>query len=159
MYTRQKRLVATANQQGLFPAGQVVKLTGISRQTLHFWSATGFLQATQEAQGTGKWRLYSFKDIVALRTAKRLRDAGISLQGLRKVIATLQTVHNLEHPLAETYLVTDGYDVYQVVEGGETLLSLLRQPGQGAFSIVIDLSEVVRELHEAIEKAKIPAAS
>lgn len=133
-----------------FSVAQVKQFTGVGSKTLHFWDRSGFLSpSVQGAQGTGTRRVYSFRDLVALRVAAQLRDAGISLQSLRKVVAVLSEMRGLEQPLAETYLVTNGHDVFE--RRGEAVLSLLRQPGQPVFSFVIDLSRTVSALREALE--------
>lgn len=65
------------------------------------------------ARGTGSQRRYSFDDLIALRVAHSLRDAGISLQALRRVAA--QVRQRTSHPSsANTLLATDGSDVYEV---------------------------------------------
>ncbi len=134
-----------------FSTVQVERLTGIGAKTLHFWDRSGFLSPSLvAAHGTGSRRIYSFRDLVALRVAAQLRDAGISLQSLRKVMSALREMHGLEQPLAETYLVTNGHDVFE--KHGEDVMSVLRQPDQVMFSFVIDLSRTVETLQEAIHR-------
>ena len=134
-----------------FSTAQVERLTSIGAKTLHFWDRSGFLSpSVVQAHGTGSRRIYSFRDLVALRVAGQLRDAGISLQSLRKVVSALRDMHGLEQPLAETYLVTNGHDVFE--KHGDDVMSVLRQPGQAMFSFVIDLSRTVEALHEAMSK-------
>lgn len=67
---------------------QVSKLTGLSRRQLSYWDRTGFFAPTfGYAQGSGPYsRVYSFKDVVGLRTLARMRrDHEIPLQHLRAV--------------------------------------------------------------------------
>ncbi len=136
-----------------FSTAQVEQLTGIGAKTLHFWDRSGFLSpSVVRAHGTGSRRIYSFRDLVALRVAAQLRDAGISLQSLRKVVSTLRKMHGLEQPLAETYLVTNGCDILE--KQGSEVMSALREPGQTFFSFVIDLSRTVEALHTEIEHSK-----
>ena len=45
----------------------------------------------RDASGSGTQRLYSFRDIVVLKVVKRLLDAGVSLQNIRKAIETLRS--------------------------------------------------------------------
>ena len=134
-----------------FSTAQVERLTGIGAKTLHFWDRSGFLSPSiVGAHGTGSRRIYSFRDLVALRVAAQLRDAGISLQSLRKVVATLHEIHGLEQPLAETYLVTNGHDVF--ASNGNELMSVLRQPGQEAWAFVVDIHAVVTKLKHEIQQ-------
>lgn len=134
-----------------YSTAQVERLTGIGAKTLHFWDRSGFLSpSVVAAHGTGSRRIYSFRDLVALRVAAQLRDAGISLQSLRKLVSAVREMRGLEQPLAETYLVTNGVDVFE--KHGEDVMSVLRQPGQAVFSFVIDLSRTVDSLRQAIHQ-------
>lgn len=136
-----------------FSTAQVERLTGIGAKTLHFWDRSGFMSPSiVQAHGTGSRRIYSFRDLVALRVAAQLRDAGISLQSLRKVMSALREIHGLEQPLAETYLVTNGRDVFE--KRGDDVMSVLREPGQSVFSFVIDLTRTVEMLHDEIGKTR-----
>jgi hypothetical protein len=90
--------------------------------------------------------------LVQLRVAKRLRDAGISLQGLRRVKQRLQEERQLEAPFAEMYLITNGQDVYEVRRGKDAVWSLLQAPGQRSFPwVILDLSQTVAEVRQAVE--------
>ena len=136
-----------------FSTTQVERLTSIGAKTLHFWDRSGFISPSiVQANGTGSRRIYGFRDLVALRVAAQLRDAGISLQSLRKVVLALQDMHGLEQPLAETYLVTNGHDVFE--KHGDDVMSALRQPGQAMFSFVIDLTRTVEMLQEEIRRTE-----
>ena len=139
--------------EGAFTSGQTCRLSGVAYRTLDYWASSGFLPpSAQDTEGKGTWRGYSFRDIVQLRVAKRLRDAGISLQGLRKVQQRLQEERQLDAPFAETYLVTNGRDVYEVKHGKDAVWSLLQEPGQRSFPwVILDLSQTVTEVREAVE--------
>lgn len=128
-----------------FNTSQVVRLTGVNQKTLHYWDHSGFLSpGVQLASGTGTRRIYSFRDLVALRAAHDLRERGVSLQGLRKVVDYIHVIDDVEHPLAQCYLVTDGRDVF--IQEGSTAISALRSPGQGCLMVVVDIGRVVDEL-------------
>ena len=134
-----------------FSAGQTCRLAGVPYRTLDYWATSRFLPpSAQSAQGKGSFRSYAFRDLVQLRVAKRLRDAGISLQGLRKVQKRLAREEQLEAPFAATYLVTNGQDVFEVKQGKKEVWSLLQQPGQRGFPwILLDLSHTVEEVRQA----------
>jgi DNA-binding transcriptional MerR regulator len=132
-----------------YSAGDVSRCTGLSPQVLHYWSKTGFLEPSiTAASGSGSRRAYSFSDLIAARVATRLRSAGVSLQGLRKVVQHLRN-WGVETPLASTYLVADtNGDVFMVA--GDTAVSMLRAPGQQSFLFVVDVAGVVEELRQAL---------
>lgn len=128
-----------------FTTSQVVRLTGVNQKTLHYWDHSDFLApSVQIANGTGSRRLYGFRDLVALKAAHELRQSGVSLQGLRKVVDFIREINDVEHPLAQCYLVTDGRDVF--LQEGSTAISALRSPGQGCLMVVVNIGRVVDEL-------------
>ena len=105
-------------------------LTGVNRKTLQGWASIGFVTPSiEDAHGSGSRRIWSLRDIIALRAAMMLRYAGVSLQGLRQVATYLQQCDSVEQPLGATLLVTsvDG-DVLEV-RGRDELVSCLRRAG------------------------------
>ncbi len=99
-----------------FQTRDVVELLGISRRQLQYWAQTHLIAPS--AQTPGGHARYTFEDLVALKTAKRLIDAGVSVQGLRRSIAALrQVLPTVEQPLAELVLVATG-DVVLVFRDG-----------------------------------------
>jgi DNA-binding transcriptional MerR regulator len=136
-------------QQG-FSTSQTASLTGVNEPVLHYWNKTGFVLPTvQKAKGSGTRRRYSFTDLLALRVARELREAGIPLQGIRRAVQYLQD-KGYESPLAECFLVADpaGKDVF--VQQGDEVLSCLRERGQRMLCIVVDLDRVRAEVQEAV---------
>lgn len=131
-----------------FTATQISRLTGLGYDTVDHWAKTGLCPPSiQDAHGPGSERRYSFRDLVALKAAAELRRAGVSAQALRKVIDHLRA-RGYEQPLAEVYLVSDGRDVFE--RHGDELVSVLRRPGQSAFTWILDLGRVVEELRAAL---------
>lgn len=92
---------------GLFQTKDVVELLGISRRQLRYWAQTGLVAPGASTPG-GHGR-YTFEDLIALRTAKRLIDSGISVQRIRSSIAALREIlPTVQRPLAELVLVATG---------------------------------------------------
>ena len=90
-----------------FKTGEVVEILGISRRQLQYWAQTGLVAPSQQTPG-GHGR-YSFEDLVALKAAKRLIDAGVSVQRIRSSILALQKLlPTVKRPLAEIVLVATG---------------------------------------------------
>ena len=130
-----------------FATAQVKLITGATKHILDNWHRAGVFSA--EITGTpghGVTRLYSFRDLVAIRVLMALRSSGISQAQLRKVVSYLRKRKGLSATdvLASTSLVTDGRDVYEV-EGNVTL-STLRRPGQREFFVVLPFDELVTEV-------------
>jgi DNA-binding transcriptional MerR regulator len=75
-----------------FSEEHVEQLTGLSKGRLRYWDRTGFFppEYADENRRTPYSRMYSFRNVVALRTLELLRsDYKVSLQHLREVADTL----------------------------------------------------------------------
>jgi DNA-binding transcriptional MerR regulator len=107
---------------------------GISYRQLDYWARTSLVvPSIRDASGSGTQRLYSFRDLVVLKVVKRLLDAGVSLQNIRRAIDTLRS-RGVED-LAGITLISDGTTVYEC-RSPEEVVDLL-QGGQGVFGIAI----------------------
>ncbi len=131
-----------------FPTAIAAKVARVTPSTLDNWNRRGILVPTVEG-GTGPApRLYTFRDLVAIRVLVALRDAGIDPRELRRVVDYLRKRKGLSatDALASTVLVTDGHDVYEVDEiNGAVSVSMLRMPGQTVLHLV-PLASLVREV-------------
>ncbi len=134
-----------------FSTGEAVRITGVSFRNIDYWARTKFIvPSIADARGTGTERRYSFSDLLALRVARELREAGISTQSLRRVVDFLRARKGIANPLAECHLVVTGSDV-QVATSPEKMMSALRRPGQTSFAFVFDLARTVGEMKQEIE--------
>ena len=126
------------------------KVTGLPVIKVQRWTNDGLVTPSiHQGKGRGDWDLFSFADLVALKTAARLRQSGVSLQAIRKALQYLQQ-HDSSITLANTYLVSDGKDMYE--KRGQEMQSLLRKPGQLVFTWVIDLGAIEQEVRQALRK-------
>lgn len=118
-----------------FSANHVVRLTGLSHRQLHYWDDTGFFKPRYASPNKRSpfSRVYSFKDVVGLRTLGILRrDHRVPLQHLRKVARRLSQYR--EQPWSELVLYVLDKEVYfrepetkpirSVIGGQYTLLPL-----------------------------------
>jgi DNA-binding transcriptional MerR regulator len=129
---------------------------GISYRQLDYWARTGLVvPSVRDAAGSGSQRLYSFRDIVVLKVVKRLLDAGVSLQNIRKAIETLRSRGVAD--LAGITLISDGTTVYEC-RSPEEVVDLL-QGGQGVFGIAISgaFKEIEGTLSHLPSEAATPA--
>src|ERR1700674_2076610 len=98
-----------------YTAKQVTAITGVSYQTLNLWARTGLVEPSiARAAGTGTERIYSFRDLIALKLAVELRKGGVTTRALRKVIEFLRGSSGLENPLSEARLVVTEVDIVLV---------------------------------------------
>jgi DNA-binding transcriptional MerR regulator len=95
-----------------FSTGDAVRICGVSFRNIDYWARTKFIAPSiAEAKGTGTERRYSFSDLLALRVARELREAGVSTQSLRRVVEFLRARKGWTNPLAECHLIVTGSDV------------------------------------------------
>jgi uncharacterized protein (DUF433 family) len=137
-------------------ANHVVRLTGLSHRQLSYWDDTGFFspQFAFESRRSPFSRVYSFRDVVGLRTIAILRkDHHISLQELRKVAKELSEYH--ERPWSELTLYVLGRKVYfqepdselvRAVLGRQYALTLLHVK-----SIIDDLTVKANKLKQRLQ--------
>ena len=134
---------------------RVRRLTGLSKRQLQYWDERRFLRPSLSAgRGRGHPRLYSFRDLVALRVAAELRRQGISLQEIRKVERHLRAL-DYSHPLAELkFFVTDGrlyFEEAETVRAG-------RRPEQIVALYTVPIQKIVESLEAGIvEMRRRPA--
>jgi DNA-binding transcriptional MerR regulator len=106
-------MTATAES---YRTGDVVEILGISRRQLQYWAQTGLVAPSRQTPG-GHGR-YGFEDLVALKAAKRLIDAGVSVQRIRSSIDALKKLlPSVKRPLSELVLVATGDVVLAFHEG------------------------------------------
>jgi len=132
-----------------FTAHQASRLTGCTPRQLRYWDQVGLVRPTIQQTGgrPGVPRMYSFRDLVALRVVKSLLDGGMSLQRVRRAWHFLNETAGLDDHLAEVKLVTDGKSVFRVVRREGEVLDALRQ-GQMAFFVAID--EVTKQVADEV---------
>ena len=99
----------------LYTSQQAAAITGLSQRQLRYWRKTSLLAPTHMTSG-GHAR-YSFTDLIALKAARRLIDADIPVQRIRKCIQSLAGfLPTIERPLHELSLVVTG-DVVLILHG------------------------------------------
>lgn len=109
----------------VFTSRDAAKITGLTQRQLAYWRGSGLITPSHHTPG-GHAR-YTFPDLIALKTAKQLLDSGVSVQKIRKSIASLlDYLPALQRPLAETTLVATG-DVVLVLHEGAAFEALSGQ--------------------------------
>ena len=132
-----------------FSTEQTASLARVPQKTLENWHIAGFIRASVPAKRRGVSKRYSFRDVVALRVVSELREAGVSLQLLRKVVDYLRARDGLSatEAIARTNLVTDGERVYEVA--GDVTIQV--PSGQRMMvHVTIPLDRVVSEVQRQV---------
>jgi DNA-binding transcriptional MerR regulator len=140
-----------------FGAKVVKEITEVSRMQLQHWDRTSIVRPSVKiGAGKGSRREYSFKDLVQLKVAKRLREEGISLQKIRKALEYLRrNFPDVKAPLAELRFLTNGVDIFVLTEDPQVILDALK--GQFLFSfalgdLIVGLKGSIKNLEVAREE-------
>lgn len=121
-----------------FTPREVAEIVGVSRRQLQHWDKTSLVGPSERTAG-GHAR-YSFQDLVALKTVKRLLDAGVSLQKIRGSVGRLrQILPTIKRPLVELTLVASENIVLVIYQ--DTAFEALT--GQ---EWIIDVAELQRDV-------------
>lgn len=155
-YTRDIPLPGISDGLAGYRGPAVAKIVDISYRQLDHWTSTGLVTpSVRDAEGSGSQRLYAFDDIVRLKVIKRLRDAGVSLQRIRKA---LDEVAERGLSLDELMLASDSAGNVIAVDDQQQAMDLLMS-GQGVFFIAIDpvSAEVSREVAAITPERAEPA--
>jgi len=134
-----------------YGAPVAARLAGLRPSTLHYWIRTGLVKpSVGKPRGRGFTRAFSWKELIALRTAAELRKANVPLQSIRKAIGLVRRYKGINDPLGELRLVAavapNGKPDVQLLSG-ESAVSLVQQPGQAVIT-TFDVAAMVRDLRE-----------
>ena len=137
-----------------FTAQQASKLTNCTAHQLRYWDKVDLVKPSlQRTDGRpGRRRLYSFRDLVALRVVKSLLDNGMSVQRVRRAWDYLRRTADMDTHLAEVRLITDGHTIFRVAQDEDELLDALRQ-GQLAFFVAIN--EIARSVEDDVTRFEL----
>ena len=117
------------------------KIVGITYRQLDYWARTDLIRPSlNDAAGSGSRRRYSYNDLLELKTIKKLLDAGIKLEQVRRVFEYLR--EHVATDIASAHIVIDGGSVN--LYDGEQLIDVLAN-GQGVLN-VLSMGGVKNEL-------------
>jgi DNA-binding transcriptional MerR regulator len=135
-----------------FGARAVLSLTGISYRQLDHWARTGLVgSSVRQAAGRGSRRVYSFPDLVALRVVGQLREAGVSVQTIRRAVKWLRS--HADQPLATLALTAHGKRVFALTDDPA---KLIEATGEGQVVLAISVEKVARHLERGVSEISAP---
>jgi DNA-binding transcriptional MerR regulator len=125
---------------------RAAEIVGITYRQLDYWARTDLVRPSlADAKGSGSRRKYSYRDLLELKTIKRLLDAGIKLEVVRGVFTFLR--ENLGEDVSTANLVIQGTRTVLIQSDGE-LIDLVKR-GQGMLNI-LPLAGVKEEIDARI---------
>lgn len=140
-------MIGSDNVVSAFSVDHVVDLTGLSKGQIAYWDKTGFFRPNYgfENRRSPYSRIYSFRDVVGLRTLAILRNEHrISLQQLRRV------AENLSHLKGDLWSRTKLYVLNKQVHFKEPETGKVRGAVDGQYTMI----ELVRIADDVAEKVK-----
>lgn len=140
-----------------FNTNFVSSLTGASVAQLNLWDRKNITSPSiLKSSGKGSVRLYSFKDIVEIKTVVYLRNLNIKLSEIKKAVDYLKNDFNLSAPLAETVLISNGVDILaapqQEINSISTQWLAANKYGQLVMRFVVPLGAITHDIDSAIKK-------
>lgn len=132
-----------------FSVLQACRFTGCTSHQLRYWDQIGLVRPSVQSTGgrPGVRRLYSFRDLVALKVVRALLDGGMSLQRVRRAYEYLRKKAGLDEHLSGVKLITDGQGIFRIAKDDGEILDALRE-GQMSFFVALD--EVTRNLDQSV---------
>jgi DNA-binding transcriptional MerR regulator len=136
-----------------FSGTRAAKVVGITYRQLDYWARTDLIRPSlADAEGSGSRRKYSYNDLLELKAIKKLLDAGIKLEQVRKVFEYVR--RHVSTDIAAAHIVIDGASVN--LYDGEQLIDVLKR-GQGVLN-VLSMGGVKDELEADLTPAETAAA-
>lgn len=141
-----------------FTVKQALRLTGFKTPyMLDYLHRTGIVRPSRSASpGRGRRRLYTFRDLVLLRSVNHLLRRGLPVRKLKLAIDTMrkkfQDISLDGHVGPDRYVVTDGTSAYLVEREGKIID--LTKNGQMAFVFMLDVETIRNEVAEQVAKLK-----
>jgi DNA-binding transcriptional MerR regulator len=134
-----------------FTEDQVERLTGVTAAQLRYWDRTKFYVPAyaDDDRRTPYSRIYSFKDIVALRTLNVLRNEhDVTLQHLRKV------AKKLSHLAGDVWTGTTLYVLNRKVIFHEPGTAKPREVLSGQYILGVPLKRIVSDTKRELKKLR-----
>lgn len=139
----------TVTSPGGFSGTQTAKIAGISYRQLDYWARTDLIRPSlSDSTASGSRRMYSYDDLLEIKTIKKLMDSGIKLEQVRRVFDFLRRNGDIDY--TDTHIVIDGGSVTFV--NGRQLVDILATSAGGVLN-VLSLDGVRNELNADLNLA------
>ena len=136
-----------SDKESLFSASQICTIAGISRRQLQYWDKSGLVNPSHRTGG-GHGR-DTLNDPLSIPAAKKLKDAGIAVQRIRKNLGQLKRIlPTIKSPLEELTLVATG-DVILVFYEDAAFEALSGQEW------ILDIADVQRDVDKWRKKRSV----
>ncbi|HET9947569.1 MAG TPA: helix-turn-helix domain-containing protein, partial [Longimicrobiales bacterium] len=128
---------------------EVAEVLGLSASTILSWARSGLLTPERSARGA---YVFSFQDLVLLRSARELLEAEMSARRVRRALAALREQLPAGRPLSAVRISALGDRI--LVRDGERVW----EPDSCQLRLDLGAPEAVERASEAVERAAADAA-
>lgn len=138
-----------------FTSDTVARLTGLSVRQLHYWDRQGFFRPSLADPNRRRphSRVYSFNDVVGLRTIAQLLDQGATWPNLKNVRAFFASSTNADWA-NRSFSVVDG----KVYFSHRDAIVASRPLGQSVSPVIVELAPIVRQVQQAVAALPVRGA-
>jgi tetratricopeptide (TPR) repeat protein len=134
----------------LYSIKDAARIFGLQESRLRYWWQTGFITPSVRRQGR---LFYTFPDLVSIKTAVELLDAGLTMQRVRKNLVALRAVLPEEpQPMARLRICSDGESVVAVED------DLVYEPATGQVVMAFAVATLSQQVAEILALPAPPAA-
>ena len=140
--------------QQAFTAEQACNLTDCTPHQLRYWDRVDLVRPSIQRTGgrPGIRRLYSFRDLVALRVVHSLIVNGMSVQRVRRAWNYLRQHGDMETHMSQVRLIAEGEALYEIGAKDGLVLDTLRE-GQLAF--FAQLTTITKQVEEDVTRFEL----
>ena len=128
-----------------FTPKEVGHICKLSYRQIQYWDKSGFIKPSYKRRG--KYRLYTFPDIIQLRIAKTLRESGYSVQRMRRTIKNLrEAMRAAQAPLMALIFYIRGV---RVIASVGDLIVIGEDDDKGELGVRIKMADLRRDIEKA----------
>jgi tetratricopeptide (TPR) repeat protein len=130
----------------LYSVKDVAKIFGLQESRLRYWIQTGFISPSVRRGGR---LFYTFQDLISVKAAVELLDAGLTMQRVRKNLEVLRaTLPNVTQPMARLRICSDGDTVVAVDD------DVVYEPASGQVVMAFAVASLSTRVSEVLSLPK-----
>lgn len=126
----------------LYSVKDVARIFSLQESRLRYWLQTGFIKPSVRRGGRF---FYTFQDLINIKAAKELLDAGISMQKVRTNLDSLREIlPDVHHPSSRLRICSDGESIVAVED------DIVFEPATGQVVMAFALSTLSNQVTEVL---------
>lgn len=140
--------------KSFFTPKDVRELADVSYRQIQYWDKSNFISPSYRRRG--KYRLYTFGDVLQIKIVETLRKKGYSVQQLRETIDTLRSIlKKISFPFTDLKILFEKHRM--LIFNGDVVLS--HDSDNYIYFSAAALRKKLTELYEQDEQPEMTAAA